>query len=84
MSLSRAFQYAGAASVVHSLWKVPDAATSEVMVSFYKNLLDGQSKPEALRTAKLSYLQSVIAPEHSHPFYWAAYGLIDHETDGFV
>src|SRR5262249_49891381 len=37
-SLQKALQMAGARSVITSLWKVPDAATSELMLDFYRRL----------------------------------------------
>jgi CHAT domain-containing protein/tetratricopeptide (TPR) repeat protein len=73
MGISRAFAYAGTPSTVMSLWKVPDESTSKIMVAFYKHLKDGASKSEALRNAKLDYLESVIAPEQTHPYYWAGF-----------
>ena len=73
MSLSRAFQHAGVASTVHSLWKVPDDATAEIMVGFYSHLKDGVGKAEALRRAKLGYLENAVAPQRRHPFYWAGF-----------
>ncbi|MDX1406877.1 MAG: CHAT domain-containing protein, partial [Saprospiraceae bacterium] len=71
MSLSRAFQYAGVPSIIHSLWKVPDGATSELMVGFYQHLKEGTDKASALRQAKLDYLDNILAPEHAHPYFWA-------------
>lgn len=73
MSLSRAFTYAGISSTVMSLWKVSDKETSELMVMFYENLKQGQTKNEALRNAKLSYLKTVNEPELLHPYYWAGF-----------
>ena len=73
MSLSRAFTYAGCPSTVMSLWKVPDAATSQLMVHFYRGLRDGLPKDEALRQAKLTYLSQLEDPLTAHPYYWAGF-----------
>jgi len=57
LGLQRAFQLAGAHSVVASLWKVPDEATQKLMAEFYKNLWEKKvSKLEALRQAQLTLL----------------------------
>ena len=72
-SLGNGFLYAGVPSVVMSLWKVPDESTSKIMVNFYKHLKKGVTKSEALRKAKLDYLDNVIAPELGHPYYWAGF-----------
>ena len=58
MSMSRAFQYAGVRSTVMSLWKVPDKETAKLMQSFYKYLKAGDSKDEALKKAKIEYLET--------------------------
>ena len=71
-SLARAFFYAGAKSVVSTLWSVNDRSTSIIMTEFYKELLKGKRKDEALRQAKLSYLESAD-PEYQHPYYWAGF-----------
>jgi len=73
ISLSRAFNYAGVPSTVHSLWKVPDDATSTIMLDFYKELISGKEIDEALRNAKLAYLTNNVIPERAHPFYWAGF-----------
>lgn len=71
-SLARAFQYAGASSLVASLWSAPDQTTKEIMVSFYQYLKQGLSKDIALQKAKLDYLNSPnTSPEYAHPSYWA-------------
>jgi CHAT domain-containing protein len=75
LGLSRAFFYAGAASVVVSLWNVNDAATAELMKSFYQNLGRGMPKDEALRQAKLALLKSPQRTWH-HPYYWAPFVLV--------
>ena len=71
-SLARGFSYAGARSIVTTLWKVNDEATSQIMEKFYQNLDDKLPKDEALRKAKLSYIDGADNLT-SHPFYWAGY-----------
>jgi CHAT domain-containing protein len=59
LGLQRAFQAAGAKSVVASLWRVSDPATSVLMEEFYRNLLEKKlSKLEALRQAQLTVLRN--------------------------
>lgn len=72
LSLARGFAYAGAKSVVSSLWSANDQSTSMIMSSFYKYLSEGQRKDEALRNAKLDYL-AATDEEYHHPYYWAAF-----------
>ncbi|MEM6631128.1 MAG: CHAT domain-containing tetratricopeptide repeat protein [Bacteroidota bacterium] len=70
LSLGRGFTYAGAKSIVNSLWKVNEETTALLMKSFYQNLQQNMSKSEALRQAKLSYLDS---DNPADPFYWASF-----------
>jgi hypothetical protein len=65
--------YAGASSVLASLWKVDDAATSELMKLFYTNMLQrGMTPGEALRAAQNTIRQD---PNWRSPYYWAAFTL---------
>ena len=75
IGLTRGFMFAGAPSVLCSLWDVDDEATRELMGSFYRNYLAGMSKPEALRQAQIAMLKNPKKPEWSHPFYWSAFVL---------
>lgn len=70
IGLPRGFLYAGAKSVISSLWKVDDKATKELMALFYSELHAGKSPAAALRSA-----QSTLArdPYWSNPYYWAAF-----------
>lgn len=72
-SLSRAFLYAGASSVVATLWAVDDLASRSFMEAFYRRLRDGMPTAEALRQAQLEILRG--GEEWRHPFYWAAFTL---------
>lgn len=73
MSLSRAFSYSGVESIIMSMWSVPDQSTSELMIEFYKQLKKGLSKDEALRAAKLSYLENNDDPLFAHPYFWSGF-----------
>lgn len=76
MSLSHAFALAGVPATVMSLWKIPDQTTPALMVRFYQNLKDGLPKNEALRKAKLDYLQASKLDQLAHPYYWAGFMLM--------
>ncbi len=71
IGLSRSFLGAGAASVIVSLWAVPDAPTAKLMSTFYKTLKQNPDKAHALRQAMLTTLQ-----EHPDPKDWAAFTLV--------
>ncbi len=71
-SLARSFMYAGAPSMVVSLWTVNDYSTAVVMEQFYQQLAAGVNKAEALRQAKLYYLEhnsGILA----HPNFWSPF-----------
>lgn len=74
MGLMRAFMYAGAPSVVVSLWKVDDQSAADLMINFYRHLkkpAPGMSKAEALRQAQLAAIR-----QGNFPYYWAPFVLI--------
>jgi len=74
MSLARGFSYAGCANLVMSLWAVPDQSTATLMTFFYQGLAQGLSKDEALRQARLLYLEN-SPPEKALPYYWGSWVL---------
>jgi CHAT domain-containing protein len=77
LSLARAFNYAGATALVTTLWKIDDESTSQIMIDFYQNLKKGLAKDEALRQAKLSYLnQNKTDAILRHPYYWSGVNLV--------
>lgn len=67
--LQYAFRAMGAQSTVSTLWPLADAASVDLMRSFYQHLQDGLSKDRALRQAQLTYLET--HPQKSSPFFWA-------------
>jgi CHAT domain-containing protein len=74
IGLSRGFLYAGAATVVQSLWRVEDGSTARMMEQFYQGLCAGQSRGAALRQAQRELLAN---PETGvHPYFWAPFQLI--------
>ncbi|HEU4934363.1 MAG TPA: CHAT domain-containing protein, partial [Pyrinomonadaceae bacterium] len=73
VGLTRGFMYAGVPRIVASLWKVDDAATAELMGTFYKAMLtEGKRPAEALRTAQVHMSRT---NQWSSPYYWAAFTL---------
>jgi CHAT domain-containing protein len=67
MGLTRAFFYAGAHSLVASLWNVNDAATADLVKRFYVNLKAGMARDEALRRAELILMKAPGSPwRHSY------------------
>lgn len=82
MSVARGFAYAGAKSIVTSLWQVNDAATAEIMTAFYNYLAQGQTKSEALRQAKLDYIQDERRKKMElHPAWWSAFIVIGNDSE---
>jgi len=73
IGLTRAFTYAGAKSVLVSLWEINDKSTSLFMQAFYQALREGKSKDKALQQAikKLSR-----KGKWQHPFFWSAFSLV--------
>jgi len=86
IGLTRAFQYAGARSVLASLWRVEDEATAELMQLFYRHLRSGKAKDEALRAAQLELIRSPLRIPDGRggwtrrnaaaPYFWAALQLV--------
>ena len=71
ISLARGFSYAGAKSIITTLWSINDARTKEIMEDFYQYINEGRRKDDALREAKLGFIKQ--NGRRAHPFYWAAF-----------
>ena len=81
IGLSRAFFYAGARSVVATLWNLNDRFAAEFVERFYSELNQGHSSEEALRRAKVAYINH---PRYSHPFYWSSLVMLGDGTRPLV
>ncbi len=71
LGLTRAFHYAGARTVLSSLWAVSDRSTAELMRRFYRHLGAGAPKDAALSLAQ----REMLAGPYRHPYHWAAFQL---------
>jgi CHAT domain-containing protein/tetratricopeptide (TPR) repeat protein len=73
--LQRAFQVAGAKTVIMSLWPVEDDTTRQWMGTLYReHFLNGKDTGQSVRAASLQILRQRRAQHQStHPFYWGAF-----------
>lgn len=82
LGFSRAFAYAGAQSLSINLWPIRDQTASEISTEFYAALNQGKNKADALREARLHYLNN----SNSDPYLWGAfimYGNIDPPVNNY-
>jgi CHAT domain-containing protein len=70
IGLARAFQVAGARTLIASQWEIPDRATALLMAHFYERLAEGQSSVDALFQAQRTLAAD---PRYSHPYNWASF-----------
>jgi len=66
--LQRAFLVAGADALIMSLWKVDDAATNQLMSSFYSNWIKLGNKQKAFKQAQLQLMTN-----YKDAYYWGAF-----------
>ena len=69
-SLRRALVMAGARTQLVTLWKIDDRGTKHVIQEFYRHLLDGAKRADALRHVQLDLQRRGV-----HPYYWAGFVL---------
>ncbi len=70
--LQRGLKRAGVKTILMSLWKVPDEETKELMTLFYKELLNGKTSHQSLKSAQKQMMQG-----GKSPYYWAGFILLD-------
>ena len=66
--------FAGAKSVVASLWAASDVYTLNLMEHFYRYIADGEEKSSALRHAQLDLIKQFA--DQALPFYWAGFIMV--------
>src|SRR5215831_13731901 len=71
LGLMRGFLYAGARSLLLSLWNVSDESTTALMSHFYDEWQQGAKKSVAFRSAMLATRE-----KYPNPFYWAPFLLV--------
>ena len=72
IGIQRAFKLAGVQSLLMSLWKVDDNATSYMMQRFYSRMLSGETKHNAFKAA-----QQEVRYKYPNPYYWAGFVMLD-------
>ncbi len=72
IGLLRGFIYAGAPTIIASLWKVSDVSTGRLMTSFYQKLNSGAYSAKALTDAQRELKEN---NDFNHPFFWAPFNL---------
>ncbi|MEW6348914.1 MAG: CHAT domain-containing protein [Thermodesulfobacteriota bacterium] len=72
MGMGQAFRYAGAKTVLMSLWSVEQSSAVTLVELFFKHLNEGKSKPEALKLAR----DEIRKNGKDHPFFWSSFILV--------
>jgi len=85
VGLNRSFLYAGARTVMSTLWSVADASTAEFQKLYYRHLKSGRAKTEAARLTQREFINGKVRivptepagepPDLSHPYFWAGFVL---------
>ncbi|MBT5956906.1 MAG: CHAT domain-containing protein [Candidatus Marinimicrobia bacterium] len=71
-SLRKAFNIAGAKTVVGANWSLNDKITAEFMKQFYEKIKEGKPISQALRETKLNFISSIV---YNNPYFWAPFTL---------
>ena len=71
LGLIRGLLYAGAQSLLLTLWDVNDRSTADFMTRFYRRIRDGEGKASALQGAMRE-----LRNNYPHPYHWAPFTLI--------
>lgn len=80
VSVGKGCSYAGAKSILSTLWTINDNSTSKLIPDFFKELYRGVTKGRALQAAKKNFIQQ---NRDAHPYYWSGY-LIYGDSSGMA
>jgi len=75
MHMGRGFQYAGARSVLMSLWSVEVDSTTFMAERFFTYLKEGKDPRAALRQARRD-VRKQDGGKYDHPYFWAPFILM--------
>lgn len=76
VSLTRAFLYAGAGSVMATLWEIDDRSTVEFMEGFYRRLKLSENRQDKAVVLALAQRELRLSERYKHPYYWAPFILV--------
>ena len=74
--LLRGFKMSGVDYIVMSLWEVPDAATTELMLKFYENIYSGKEIKAAFKASQ-DYMKNKYKDIAGSSYAWAAFVLVN-------
>lgn len=77
-SIARAFQCAGAGSLLAARWNVDDERTPDLMRDLFERLWEGDNKTRALASARRRYLED-NKDAAAHPYFWAGFSVWGNE-----
>ena len=81
-NLVRSFLFAGARTVVASIWPADDRSTAALMTLFYSYLAHGMDKGSALRQAKLDFIEKY--QDRALPIHWAGMIMLGDGSDAIL
>jgi len=80
LSLARALTYAGCPSVISTLWPAHDQTTSFLSKQTFEYIHQGLPLDVAIQKARYDFWASPLSRKYNHPYYWANWVLVGHET----
>jgi CHAT domain-containing protein len=72
LSLARSFFFTGIRTVAYTLWQASDRSSESIIKEFYSGITNGESFDEALRYAKIRFIEEAD-PVRAHPYFWAGF-----------